>query len=83
MRANTKNNLPRNLIRFRKPNQIDLLARQLRAATHDFDIARIAEQTVAFLGSQFIDDANKEGKGRKYRLVGDYQTIERTVRQKF
>ena len=34
-----------------------LTARPFRAATHDLDIARIAEQTVAFLGGQLLDDA--------------------------
>jgi hypothetical protein len=32
-------------------NRIGLPARQFRAATHDLDIARVAEQAVAFLSS--------------------------------
>ncbi len=39
-------------IRFdsEKGNRIGLPARQFRAATHDLDIAHVAEQAVAFLG---------------------------------
>ena len=38
-------------------NRIDLAARQFRAATHDLDIAGVAEQAVAFPGGQLLDDA--------------------------
>lgn len=38
-------------------NRIDLPALQFRAATHDLDIARVAEQAVAFLGGELLDDA--------------------------
>ncbi len=45
------------MVRFRKPNRIDLPFRQFRAATHDIDAARVAEQAVALPGGQFLDDA--------------------------
>lgn len=38
-------------------NRIDLAARQFRAATHDLDIALVAEQAVTLLGGELFDDA--------------------------
>ena len=46
-------------IRFDCENgiRVDLPARQLRAATHDLDIACVTEQSIALLSSQLLDDA--------------------------